>query len=521
MISRLRGHFIFPSHVFSQTPTTCRNLSRGSLLTMSPTDAEEEKFALQQDSRIDLEALRQSHHRPANSPIFDNAPSRMSLRRPAFTTIAQKFFSYPSPDALQIRPTSWLDGVRGVAALGVYLFHAMGLWAAIVPAWRADESQNHFLQLPLIRTLFVAGGPAVSLFFVLSGYVLTQKSLRWMRKGQKQSVYPAVASSMFRRGFRLYLPPILLTFCEMIGTRFGFNPPLNFTFVPEKAFSAQFLDWLQETNRLINPFINAVPALQGVIKSHPKYDAVVWTIPLEFYGSMVCYTLLVTLAWVPSSAVRMTLVAMYSVSCMMMGSWNLFCFSAGILLADFHLGQEDSGANPSPRHSKPYMALFAAGFYAAGFPSLGKLEARSNPMPGFETLYSLTPNFGMDDPSRFWWSLSGVSLLLSISQLPRLKRVFESNLCQYLGKISFALYLVHEFCIILFGLTMQSIIMRILGVVPGSGGLTYWIVCLIWFSVFSFLAFGIAGQVQRWVDEPSVKFAKWLEQRCLKILCRG
>jgi peptidoglycan/LPS O-acetylase OafA/YrhL len=396
----------------------------------------------------------------------------------------------------------------------------MGPWASLVPAWHADANQNNTFQLPLIRTIFVSGGAAVAVFFALSGYVLTHKSLKWMRSGQKEKIYPAVGSSMFRRGFRLYLPPMAVTFCEMIASRFGITPPLNFTFVSEATFAAQFVDWLSDMNKFINPFHTFQPSIQGILV-HPKYDAVLWTIPIEFWGSFMVYTLLLLLAKVPSNRLRMFLIAIYACFSMRLGSWNLFCFSSGMLIADFNLGQEETNTVPSlsnpSRFRLIWTSIFAVAFYAAGFPTLVYDEGKSNPMPGFEILRAITPmSWGLEDGSRFIWSLSGVALLASISQLP-IKSMFETNFCQYLGKISFSLYLIHEFCLVLFGLRFQEFLMAILGVAPKSGTMVYWIVCAAWFTVFTAIVWALAAQAEKWVDAPSVRFARGLERRCLKV----
>ena len=340
--------------------------------------------------------------------------------------------------------------------------------------------------------------------------------LRWIRRGSAHQVYPAVASSMFRRGFRLYLPPILLTFCEMLATRFGYPPPLNFSFVPETSLSAQFVDWLADTNRFVNPIYNSQRALMGFV-THGNYDPVVWTIPLEFYGSFVCYILLFLFARIPRNGVRMGSLAVFSCFCMGIGSWNMSCFSAGMLIADFNLSQEENDTIVSPKLRIIWTSVFATAFYIAGFPTLVFAEAKLNPMPGFETLRSLIPtSLNMEDHSRFWWSISGVSLLLSISQVSRLKSLFETYFCQHLGKISFSLYLVHEFCITLFGLSLKALLIRFVGLDPNARTLVYWVVCGIWFVLFTVPVFALAAQVERWVDVPSVRFARWLEGKCLK-----
>ncbi|KAE9364729.1 hypothetical protein N431DRAFT_431538 [Stipitochalara longipes BDJ] len=483
----------------------------------SPRPSTSEKIA-GQEAFQDLEA-QESNGGPKATSAFDTSSSSF-LDRLEESTVIQKFLSYPAPGSLELKSTSWLDGVRGVAALGVYIFHAMGPWASLVPAWHADSNQNNIFQLPLIRTIFVSGGAAVAVFFALSGYVLTYRSLKCMRTGQRDKIYPAVASSMFRRGFRLYLPPMVLTFCEMVATRFGFTPPLNFTFVAEPTLAAQFVDWVTDMNYFINPFHTFQKAMQGII-AHPKYDAVLWTIPIEFWGSFVVYTLLLLLAKIPSNRLRMLLVAIYAIFSMQMGSWNLFCFASGMLIADFNLGQEESNTVPTvdrpSRFRLIWTTIFAVAFYAAGFPTLVYDDGKQNPMPGFEVLRAIIPtSLAMEDHSRFIWSLSGVALLASISQLP-IKAMFETNFCQYLGKISFMLYLMHEFCLILFGLRFSEILMAITGVVPKSGTLVYWIVCGTWFWTFTVVVFALAAQAERWVDAPSVKFAKGLERRCLKL----
>jgi peptidoglycan/LPS O-acetylase OafA/YrhL len=488
---------------------------------MSPTNPRpsiDEKIA-GGDESYDLEAQTRSYEGLNSTSAIDTS-SRSFLDRLEGSPVIQKLLSYPAPGSLELKSTSWLDGVRGVAALGVYIFHAMGLWASLVPAWHADTHQNNIFQLPLIRTIFVSGGAAVAVFFAVSGYVLTYKTLKWMRTGKKDKIYPAVASSMFRRGFRLYLPPVVLTFCEMIATRFGFTPPLNFSFVAEPTLLAQFVDWLKDMHGFINPLYTFQKAMQGIIV-HPKYDAVLWTIPIEFWGSFVLYTLLLLLARIPSNRLRMLSVAIYAIFSMQMGSWNIFCFSSGMLIADFNLGQEESNTVPSldrpSRFRLIWTIIFAVSFYAAGFPTLVYDEAKQNPMPGFEVLRAIIPmNLAMEDHSRFIWSLSGVALLASISQLP-IKGMFETNFCQYLGKISFSLYLVHEFCLILFGLRFSELLMAVTGVAPKSGTLLYWIVCAVWFWTFTATVWALAAQVEKRVDAPSVRFARVLERRCLKV----
>ncbi len=471
-------------------------------------DEEHKKSPPPLNTDFDLEAnIHKSTLLP--SPTFP--PSEISTS----TLLLYKFLSYPIPGSVKIKPTSYLDGVRGVAALTVYIFHALGLWGSIVPAWHADRNQTSLLQFPFLRTIFVGGGAAVAVFFALSGYVLTHRCLKFIRSqdvNEKRKVAPSVYSSMFRRGFRLYLPVVITTFVEMLSTRFGYAPPLTFDFVAEGTFAAQFIDWVSETNRLINPRYNFIPSIRGLVM-HPKYEPVVWTIPIEFYGSFLCYFLLLFLSNFPGNKFRMLFVAAFALLMMGLGSWNSFCFAGGMLIADFNLGQEERAGQV--RGGRRWWVLFVVAFYVAGFPTLVYPEGWKNGMPGFETLRSLIPVFlTMEDHARWWWSISGVSLLLSISQIPKLKRFFETDLCQYLGKVSFSLYLVHEFCILLFGLPLQHWMIHIvLGYQGKDNKIMYWIICVVWFWIFTIGVCGVAALVTKWVDGPSVRVARWAESR--------
>ncbi|KAE9374627.1 hypothetical protein N431DRAFT_336301 [Stipitochalara longipes BDJ] len=441
-------------------------------------------------------------------------------------TLIQKFFNYPPNGTLEIHSTSWLDGLRGVAALEVYIFHTTSIWAILYPAFHSSPAETNPLQLPLIRTFVMSGPTAVSLFFVISGYVLTQRSLRSIREYSPEKIYPAVASSMFRRGFRLYLSPIILTFCEMLATRIGVIPRLSFTFILEKSIALQFMNWLHEINRFVNPLYNFSGAMQGRV-TYMNYEAVIWTIPLEYYGSLVCYFFLLLLAQIPAHYQRMGIVAAFSAIFMLLGSWHFSCFTAGIFFADYNLHQESFTATSKqpPKHGIIWVILFAVAFYVAGLPTFTLGDASLKPIPGFETVRWLTPSWlRMEDQARFMWSLSGIALLLSISQLPRLKAVFETNFCQYLGRISFSLYLIHLFCLVLFGLKLQEFLMYLTFLEPHDlisvdsydDTLRYVLVCGVWYVLNTLLLFASAAQFERWVDRPSVRFAKWLDGKCVK-----
>jgi peptidoglycan/LPS O-acetylase OafA/YrhL len=56
----------------------------------------------------------------------------------------------------------------------------------------------------------------VSVFFVISGYVLSYKAIRLMRAAQYPELLGSLASSVFRRGMRLFLLITASTFISML-----------------------------------------------------------------------------------------------------------------------------------------------------------------------------------------------------------------------------------------------------------------------------------------------------------------
>ena len=71
---------------------------------------------------------------------------------------------------------------------------------------------NHsFFQLPFIKLIY-AGGAMVAMFFIVSGYVLSHRCILHMRSSNHTKVYSAITSMAFRRGIRLFLPCIAISF---------------------------------------------------------------------------------------------------------------------------------------------------------------------------------------------------------------------------------------------------------------------------------------------------------------------
>lgn len=120
----------------------------------------------------------------------------------------------------KLTPTSYLDGMRGLAALFVFFCHYFYQAYRIADGWGAGSDNYSLLKLPLIR-LFYQGPPAVCLFFVISGYALSYKPLKLIRNAQFDNFSANMSSMTFRRFIRLYTPPLISTLMVVMMLRLG------------------------------------------------------------------------------------------------------------------------------------------------------------------------------------------------------------------------------------------------------------------------------------------------------------
>ncbi|ETN40957.1 uncharacterized protein HMPREF1541_05237 [Cyphellophora europaea CBS 101466] len=360
------------------------------------------------------------------------------------------FFGARTPRKLH--PTSYLDGLRGCAAFIVFLHHStQSFYRVVRPGYGSSAMATHPLSLPILRVLF-AGGPMVSIFFVISGYVLSTKPLKLARLGRTAEVYECVASSTFRRGPRLYIPCLTATLLIALAAQAGLTDvqaPRVYLPSPDGLY-AQLYRWASASSWFISPFA-----------SEHWFEPNTWTIPIEFKGSLLVFLSCMGLAK-SSSRFRLGFLLCMAGFWLWHGWWDMFLFSMGMACADLHFvhtpiplptdGAAEGMARPPMirRHGIRTRLLHAFSIllcvYLLGCP---EGDEGGSTTPGYITLTTtLTPpgwegHFG---PGRWWPVLSSVLLVLTLDHAgPEsiYQRVFVSNFAQWLGDISFALYLCH------------------------------------------------------------------------------
>lgn len=435
-------------------------------------------------------------------------------------------FLQPSPDSpivASVHPTAWLDGVRGVAAFLVYVYHWQHMFhQGFNYGYASNNGDNdHWvIQLPIIR-LLANGQVQVATFYVLSGVSLSLKPLRLARSHAWDEFFDTMFSSVFRRALRLYLPIFAVQTGVLLATLFGFYnhgyalsqdwPFAGTNELMHKVFdtnAAQIEDWVRAMWNFANPFI----------PNRPMYDVHLWTIPIEFRCSIILFATLVGLAKLMPRT-RMCLVFMFWMYCM---SWSVVesqtaLFMAGMGIAEFMLIQKEAKEgvllrtvehkrwykHPAMRHACS-IAVGVIGLHFLSYPPWN-----ADRTLGYRTLARITPSHnGLIE--YFWQRLGAAVFTLGLSGSEYLRWPFQTRIIRYLGKISFPLYIIHGPVNHTLGLWLATSFMNLIG---ADTFVRYESAVALAFFVELFVVIWLADLVMRTIDEPSVRFGRWLQKK--------
>ncbi|RWA12540.1 hypothetical protein EKO27_g2550 [Xylaria grammica] len=436
------------------------------------------------------------------------------------------------------RPTAWIDGLRGVAALFVVLHHMSLIWFSwdIHNGWASWN--DHLIQLPIIR-LIVSGPPNVMVFFVISGYALSLKPLNLIQKKEYHKMYQSLASSIFRRHPRLFIPAIVLCAPAPVIAYLGgysgesmpgaaiypMNPPRS------ETIWGQFGHYIE----------NVMPLSDLYNPGHIAwiYSDSLWTLPIEYRSSMVVFSMLLALSSCTTRArVVITLgVALYS---LWYFHWGEFLFVGGVLVVESNLRYQRLAGVREPRLDEaddngikfrrsrlPWsrvlrnrafrrlcsIAVFLIVLFILSMPLHDRRAAESY---GFKALAWLVPShfhaIGAGD--YFWQPLAAVFLILVIDSTPFLQRIFTIRLAQYLGRVSFALYLVHMLLLHSLGFWLGKYLLGM------TGSESYWQYGTgigMAAVIVGFVIIWAADLGSRFVDAKAVRFTVWAyDELCKK-----
>ncbi|KAI4234961.1 MAG: hypothetical protein LQ349_003466 [Xanthoria aureola] len=366
-------------------------------------------------------------------------PSALSM----LNTYLEKAAIHPTPSdngyRKALRDTSWADGLRGIAALFVMFSHmtmAFARWI-VIPSY-GKNGPAHLMQRPGFR-LVAQGAAWVAVFIVLSGFVNSLKALKLARAGHIEPALSNLATSSFRRSFRLVLPATAATILSWFITQTG-------AYDTAKKSDAY---WLYTTSP--NPSSSWGTAVEDLVHAirttwtyNPEnpYDQPQWALLYLLQGSMFVFaTLLVTINLAPRWRI-MTIMLLY------FWSWNW-----GIKLGDPMVGANvftgiilaELNHSEYPLRFARFSPLFAPPLVACALVFMSFPSQFQDWAPWSDLLlrwyWRIAPQNA--ELMRFWPTLGAQILTFTVVMSPHLRRALSHRWLLWLGKISFPLYLLH------------------------------------------------------------------------------
>lgn len=434
---------------------------------------------------------------------------------PAFVAsrLGHNIYSYKSDS------TTYLNGVRGLAAITVIIQHITAQWYDVVYwAYGAREEDTAFIQLPFVR-LIVSGQFAVHLFFVLSGFVLSLEPLKRAYDGEYDSVLTSLPSKIIRRPFRLFLPlwPVIVICC--VFTEAGWFPssPMGNLWAQLANGWRLFLFSAWAPFRFYRGSESDVPEI-------PNWGHA-WTLPAEFRGSMVVFFLCTMVRMSPW--LRLFGLVLFSWWCLYEQYWDMSLFIAGMVLAEV-------------RHLRARLApLRLPSFLNSSSSSRGRCGSGSSTDTGIDTEFAATTSvswffwaavliialyvsgFPPHDPHESplysflmysdsyvdvrltYLNCAAFAVILSLENLPRVQGWLNNPAVLYLGHISFGVYLMHW--PVVFSIGNKTILL-----LHDDAGWSLFAAVTTGCTVAVLLSVWVGDVFTRVVDRNCIRFSKWV-----------
>lgn len=313
----------------------------------------------------------------------------------------------------------FLDGLRGIAAAIVVVHHLMiGFFPT---SYTLDVNTSHLAnngERVLHNTplgLGINGGFAVGIFLILSGYVvgLNEKEVSWVR----------LLEQALKRFARFFFP-ILATHAvvwAVLKTELDLNQAA--------AALTESWWWLGTQWQNINTSVGEMfgQAFLSLFKSYPLdqvYNSSTWTMPFFFLGPL---SLLGVNFLIRNRLRRRLVIGLLLLVTLKTHYWPIYL---GYFLA------------------KVLPLVNWAKIKKISWVGLPILLVLANYPQAYDTandsvVYSLLPVLSFTHTSTFYHVVAAILLLIMVYSSDLLKRILSSRLAQFLGRISFSLYLFH------------------------------------------------------------------------------
>ncbi|EWC46243.1 hypothetical protein DRE_04414 [Drechslerella stenobrocha 248] len=460
------------------------------------------------------------------------APGR--LLKNALIFLIPSFLSpYSTLEFKKFRPnsTEWLDGLRGIAAFIVFIYHHVVAYTGEEHDYAWDPTRHaHVLQLPVVR-LFFAGNAMVRVFFVISGFALSCKPAKLMRKPSGQApLMKTIASSVFRRYLRLFLPCLgafFMIHCWRYWGAFDWfevRHQANANLLPGdiEKYPAKsphgFFGQMQLMLAEFYVFALGSPILrQGYDFATDKH---MWTIPVEYIQSMTLFLFLAMVSHL-RRGFRVWVIAPTTYL-----FWNYHqrydypLFLTGYFLAELHAELESAAILPVSKpagssyaqlrfFNKSLKTIFWSFVAIVGLLLLSFPTRDGESTFGYRVLCHMMPGASYYTKRVAFQSYGASILCLAVLYLPRVQAYLSLPVFQYLGRVSFSLYLMHGAIIRTLG--HRLVLEGWSNYAPEAyAGRMFVMVTVFLFAVFP-LTMWLSDIFWRLVESPVTNFVRWTE----------
>ena len=369
---------------------------------------------------------------------------------------------------------TYLDGLRGIAAINVMIMH---FFIILAPAMIYDNQlpshlgnlEQIFRSTPL--GLIGAGNFSVCIFFVLSGYVLTQKYFKTRGK-------EIIISSAVRRYIRLLIPVLAAIILSFLLSSVGL---LHYYFETIMiSANSNYRNYWTFTPNIFDAVKQAMWA-SFFVGGDIYYNPVLWTMKIEFYGSMLVFAVALLFG---SLRNRWTF---YLAAVVLFFNSYYLAFVIGMVLADMF-----NNKTPLFKTSNKLILsiILVLGLFIGSYPI--------NIVTG-DSLYGFLNNGLFQTPKMTYHIIGAGMIMYVLLNSPWLQKVFSSPVSVFLGKISYSLYLIHFLVISSFTCALFLVLYPVLSY--GAAVLISCVLSLLLIIPLSYIFY-------RYVDTAGVELSK-------------
>jgi putative glycosyltransferase (TIGR04372 family) len=373
---------------------------------------------------------------------------------------------------IKVSRSAHLDGLRGIASLMVFFNHLALSVLPSISTLQPDASGLASLIAIGRSPLSVAWGGdfGVCIFFVLSGYVLSQFCM---------TTNLGFVAKLARRYARLALPmafSTILAFALMKAGAFGNE---------EAATTVSHSGWLALWYRMPASLWAAIGDgyWNAFIFGRSDYNSNLWTMRIELVGSVAIF-LLYSLAAHRWLRILVAILAAF----LSPGYYSLFAVG-GLLLELFEWQAPTADGRFSIPAELMAMALLLAGIVAGGFPASGVHAGISSPWHRW---------LSNSDNALGWHIAGAILVLIGVQQSALLRAALGSRAMQLLGRLSFPIYLIQIPLVCSF----TALLLLKLPLQP------YWMLAAVTIAATTLVMIPLAWLTYRFVEAPAVRASR-------------